>query len=562
MKRAAEIAEKNQVEATTTDTTVTEETATTKTTTTSTTHPDTHSEITAPSLQRNVENPPSSKNSDAGATTRGRKRKVGGYVSPGDDENGQHSTDNDSETTDDEEEGVDDGFEEDVKKYLSSVAPPKTEFKWRKRDIAVSKNTFKNPPSLSSFNSSTTPVRLFNLFFDDEVISLLVKRTNSYARMEKGNVKYETNENEMRLFLAILLRSGYASMPRRCMYWEGREDVANSFVPNAMARNRFDLLMQYLHFSSPSDKNDDDKMWKIRSFYKLINERCLHYAMYASDLSIDESMIPYFGRHNSKQRIANKPIRVGFKMWVLAESTGYVINFDPYEGAKGKAPTRSSPTTWGLGEKVVLSLLEVLPKGKAYSVFIDNYFTSFRLLKHLKENGIQATGTVNKKRLEKVPIMGAKKMEKETRGYYERLTTTDNSVTLVGWNDNRPVYIASNVFSSLPLKSVRRWDKDSKQFINVNQPGLISKYNKGMGGVDRTDQNISTYRIGIRGKKWWWSLFVWTIDMAMQNAWLLYRQYKSAGDDNYGLYTYVQKSHKLGIKRSILSCSKPSFETQ
>ena len=350
-KRAAEIAEKNQAEATTTDTTITEGTVTTKTTTASTTHSDTHFEITTPSLQGNVENPPnvtsvSSKNSDAGATTRGRKRKVGGYVSPGDDENG-HSTDNDSGTTDDEEEGVDDGFEENGKKYLSSVAPPKTEFKWRKRDIAVSKNTFKNPPSLSSFNSSTTPVRLFNLFFDDEVISLLVKMTNSYARMEKGNVKYETNENEMRLFLAILLRSGYASMPRRCMYWEGREDVANSFVPNAMARNRFDLLMQYLHFSSPSDQNDDDKMWKIRSFYKLINERCLHYAMYASDLSIDESMIPYFGRHNSKQRIANKPIRVGFKMWVLAESTGYVINFDPYEGAKGKAPTRSSPTTWG-----------------------------------------------------------------------------------------------------------------------------------------------------------------------------------------------------------------------
>jgi len=39
-----------------------------------------------------------------------------------------------------------------------------------------------------------------------------------------------------------------------------------------------------------------------------------------------------------------------------------------------------------------------------------------------------------------------------------------------------------------------------------------------MGGTDRMDENIAMYRIGIRGKKWWWPLFTWLLDAAIHNA--------------------------------------------
>lgn len=44
-----------------------------------------------------------------------------------------------------------------------------------------------------------------------------------------------------------------------------------------------------------------------------------------------------------------------------------------------------------------------------------------------------------------------------------------------------------------------------------------------MSGVDRADQNISLYRIGIRGKKWYFPIIAFLIDVAEQNAWQLYR---------------------------------------
>ena len=37
------------------------------------------------------------------------------------------------------------------------------------------------------------------------------------------------------------------------------------------------------------------------------------------------------------------------------------------------------------------------------------------------------------------------------------------------------------------------------------------------------DQNIGAYRIAIRSRKGWWPLFAYPLDVAMQNAWLIYR---------------------------------------
>ena len=49
-----------------------------------------------------------------------------------------------------------------------------------------------------------------------------------------------------------------------------------------------------------------------------------------------------------------------YKIWILvAEAYGYVFQFIPYQGAKeGKQITSS--TKWGLGENVVLWLIECL----------------------------------------------------------------------------------------------------------------------------------------------------------------------------------------------------------
>ena len=52
------------------------------------------------------------------------------------------------------------------------------------------------------------------------------------------------------------------------------------------------------------------------------------------------------------------------------------------------------------------------------------------------------------------------------------------------------------------------------------------------------DQNLAKYRIGIWMKKWWWSPFVWMVDVVFQGAWVLYRINKDEGDKSLSLLTF------------------------
>ena len=91
------------------------------------------------------------------------------------------------------------------------------------------------------------------------------------------------------------------------------------------------------------------------------------------------------------------------------------------------------------------------------------------------------------------------------------------------WKDNAVVTAASTLLRENPVGEVKRWSKADKKHIQVKIPHVIKIYNQHMGGTDRMDQNVNAYRIAVRGKKWWWPLFTWLIDVCVQNAWILSR---------------------------------------
>ena len=64
-----------------------------------------------------------------------------------------------------------------------------------------------------------------------------------------------------------------------------------------------------------------------------------------------------------------------------------------------------------------------------------------------------------------------------------------------------------------------------------------------MGGVDRLEQNLSLYRIGIHKKKWYFPLLMHCIDVAMQNAWQLYRNTQGEERDLLSFRRYVVLSY-------------------
>ena len=85
-----------------------------------------------------------------------------------------------------------------------------------------------------------------------------------------------------------------------------------------------------------------------------------------------------------------------------------------------------------------LGLLKSLSTGN-YGLYIDNYFVSIPLLKHLSIDGIGCTGTLRKNMLQDCPVSDNKFLKKQQKGYYEGFKDNNSNVIVCRWNDNGPV---------------------------------------------------------------------------------------------------------------------------
>ena len=205
--------------------------------------------------------------------------------------------------------------------------------------------------------------------------------------------------------------------------------------------------------------------------------------------------------HTAKQFLRGKPIRFGYKNWMLCSSDGYCFSMQPYSGSNKFSD--ESRKKFPLGSMVVLDLLEALENHKNHELFIDNFFTSYDLLKTLKEKNLRCTGTVRENRLRQ-PKGTLGDLSKSDRGEFR--CASDGDIVTCKWKDCNTVCLASNFETTTPVSKCKRWSKGAKEKIEVNQPKMITAYNKHMGGVDLLDKIVGLYRVRIYFKKWYWRL--------------------------------------------------------
>ena len=194
-----------------------------------------------------------------------------------------------------------------------------------------------------------------------------------------------------------------------------------------------------------------------------------------------------------------------------------MYKFIPYAGAEQKK------SEYGLGTKVVLELLSIIDNYNNYNVFFDNFFSSYKLFSILKEKGVFATATIRENRTNNCPLESVKSMSKKNRGVHDVQFDESTNISVVRWNDNSIVTMISTHYGAEPLKSAKRFNKKQKKMENVPQPSVIYRYNRHMGGVDFHDNGVANYRTRIVGKKWWWPLFVNSIDSIVVNSWKIFR---------------------------------------
>lgn len=243
-----------------------------------------------------------------------------------------------------------------------------------------------------------TPLQLFEKYFDDFLIDLMVQETNRYAYNK--NLDGNVTRIEMKAFLGVIVMSGYVTLPRRRMFWEKSVDTHSDLVSKAISRNRFEFIMSNLHFADNNNLDPNDKFSKIRPLFSHLNKKFMSMSILEENHSVDESMVPYFGRHGCKQYIHGKPIRYGFKLWMGCTRLGYVNWIEPYQGAT--THVSNIYKEYGVGAGVVLTYADILREkwsNNNFHLFFDNFFSSVILFKILTGKDMRGTGTIRKNRL-------------------------------------------------------------------------------------------------------------------------------------------------------------------
>ena len=254
------------------------------------------------------------------------------------------------------------------------------------------------------------------------------------------------------------------------------------------------------------------------------------------------------------QYLPKKPTKFGIKVWVNSEAkSGYVLNFQIYTGSENKTKEK------GLGYRVVMDLMEPYFH-KGHCLFIDNFYTSVKLLIDLLAKGTYCAGTARSNRkyfpTEIMPSKGTEVQpgsfrfaigkEKDsglqdtegntsTSGKDKHCSDQDDTsgnsndhfsggkVVAVWWKDRRDVMALSTMHNTSASIIMKR-PKGCHEKRPIPCPTIITDYNQYMGGVDLMDQHLSYYSMTTRRTlKWWKKVFWRLVDMSIVNGWIIFR---------------------------------------
>lgn len=381
----------------------------------------------------------------------------------------------------------------------------------------------------SNFNDLQDEVDFFKLFFTDEVLSILCEETNRYAEdvlearpeisgKRKHSIEWVPIEaKEMLKFIGLVLLMGHIDKDNILEYWSTDDLIETPIFRKVMSRDRFVMILKFLHFSDNNNKGsrDDptyDRLWKIRKVFQLINESFKKVYKPTECLAIDEVIIKFKGRVIFRQYIPKKRKQWGIKVYKIVDETGYTYDMQVYLGKDKLAEKPSCSAAFN----VVTNMAQNI-KGKGHKLYMDNFFSSPELFEFLhREMKINSCGTIRSNRKNFPKDISNKKMK--TGDIIARFS---NGMTALCWKDKREVNMLSNLHKP----------QDQKTSEDKLKPEIVSDYNKHMGYVDLSDRMANSYSFGRRTLKWTKKLFFHLLDLSILNAYLVSKSNKGTHKD-------------------------------
>ncbi|XP_061095797.1 piggyBac transposable element-derived protein 4-like [Conger conger] len=383
-----------------------------------------------------------------------------------------------------------------------------------------------------------SPLELFQMYFSRDAVDTLCRNTNKQAaRNICPGGKYawvDIDVAEFHKFMGLTFYTALVELGDIDSYWRRDHLFSVPFPATVMTRDRYRLISCSLQMSDPDEDvendmkegtADYDRLFRLKPLLEVLRAACLSLYHPRRNLSVHERMAATAAvqaRPRVKQCTEATPVRRGFRLFVLADSSnGYAVDFFVYTGKS----TFPSATSVGFGS--VASLIAPAYLGTGYHLYVDDFYTSPRLFKHLYALGVAACGPY---RGGEYP--GARRnamTRKHPRGTIRWIR--DGSLLFVKWMDSQEFSFCSTIHAAFSGHTAQRrvrnpdssWSTES-----IPCPAAIVDYDENMGGLDLFNQLIQYRTEHKKTARWYRTLFFHFMDIAATNGYLLHRELRQA----------------------------------
>nr|XP_023651886.1 piggyBac transposable element-derived protein 3-like isoform X2 [Paramormyrops kingsleyae] len=378
-----------------------------------------------------------------------------------------------------------------------------------------------------------TPLDLFKMFFSTDAVKTLCRNTNRRAAMHVAEgKKYKWTAvcvEEFYRYIGLVFYMAMVKLEHITDYWRQNTFFSQVLPPKVMSRDRYRTISWNVHMSDPdadpaNDQNrgtpQHDRLFRLKPLLTTIQDACKAFYQPRRCLAVDERMVAVKAKTGMTQYMKAKPAKCGFKLFALVDcSNGYTVDFSVYTG---KNDFRSGQ---GLSYDSVMSLMNRRYLGCGYHVYMNNFYTSPKLLMDLFSQSIGACGTYRDNRKGCPRPTSNAMSEQSARGTFRWIR--DGPTVFVKWMDTREVSVCSTIHSAYKGDEVQRRvkSKGGKWTTKIFPcPSPVVEYNSHMGGVDLSDRLIQYYSAQHKTMKWYRKLFLHFLDIAATNAYILHEE--------------------------------------
>ncbi|XP_069810478.1 piggyBac transposable element-derived protein 5 [Dendropsophus ebraccatus] len=406
--------------------------------------------------------------------------------------------------------------------------------------------------------SSSSAIDFFQLFVPDNVIKNMVTQTNMYAkkfqeRFGCDDAWVDVTLAEMKAFLGYMISTSTHHCESVLSIWSGGF-YSNKSISLVMTQSRFEKILKFFHIVAFRSSQTTHGLYKIQPFLNSLQNAFDSSFRPSQTQVLHEPLIdedPAFIASCTERDLRKRKKRK-FTLWVRqCSSTGFIsqifVHLKEGSGTDGLDTLKNKPQL----HSIVAKNLCQNSCGKNYIIFTGPSITSLNLFEEFEKQDIYCCGLLSSRKSDctGLPLSMMSNTEVPlSRGQYR--IRMKGKMSLICWYNKGHFRFLSNAYSPFQQGVIIK-----RKSGEIPCPLAVEAFAAHLSYICKYDDKYSKYFISHKPNKTWQQVFWYSLSIAINNAYILYKM-----SDAYHVKRYTRAQFGDRLVRELLGLEETSSQ--